>query len=123
MEFSFKYSEIFRYMDSEPMMMVMCTAFGVPLLMLLVCLPLYILKKLGLKEALNPYYSILFIPLSLSWLLGFIIMIILLMTEVSGTRMIIIWILMVVTYFFFAIFNRRPLNRWIDDMAKKNPNK
>lgn len=123
MEFSFKYYEILQYFESEPMMVVMFAAFGVPLFMFALSLPLYIFRKIGLDKTLKPFYSILYIPLAITWIIGFILMIILLMTGVSGIRMVIVWTLMYLTYLVFGIFNRKAINRWIDDTGKNAINK
>jgi hypothetical protein len=123
MEFSFKYYEILHYFEAEPAMVVMCAAFGIPLLMFALALPLYIFRKIGLDKTLKPFYSILYIPLAISWIIGFVLMMILLFTGVSGIRMVLIWSLLYLTYLAFGIFNRKAINRWIDDTGKNAINK
>jgi len=119
MEFSFKYYEVLQFFDEKPMMVVMCVAFGMPLFLFALSLPLYIFRKIGLQQTLTPYYSLLYVPLLISWIIGFVFMAILLVVEVSGTRMVIIWILMYLTFLAFVIFNRKAVNRWLDETGKR----
>lgn len=118
MEFSFKLYDFMKDIDSNPQTVVMWAAFGVPLTMLTLTFPLFLFRKMGLYPALKPYYSVLYLSLGISWILGFITQMVLFFTEVSGIRMALIWIIMFFVYFTFCSFKRRQLNRWLDALSK-----
>ena len=118
MEFSFKLYEFLQAVETNRHYMVMWAAFGVPLFMLVLTLPFYILRKLGLYNFMKPFYSVIYLSLGISWILGFITLMVLYFAYVSGIRMFLIWILMFLTYFVFCIFNRTMLNQWVDEISK-----
>ena len=117
MEFSFKAYQFLADIEANRHYMVLWAAFGVPLFMLALTLPFYILRKLGLYEFMKPFYSVIYLSLGISWILGFITLMVLYFSEVSGIRMFLIWILMFLTYFVFSVFNRNMLNRWVDEIS------
>ena len=119
MEFSFNLFGFLADIDSHPEYMVMWAAFGVPALMLALTLPLYIFRLLGLYPRLKPFYSVLYISLTITWILGFITTILLFFTKITGVRLLIIWVLMYATYLVFCIFNRNSINRGIETISKK----
>ena len=120
MEFSFKAYQFLADIEANRHYMVLWAAFGVPLFMLALTLPFYILRKLGLYNFMKPFYSVIYLSLGISWILGFITLMVLYFSEVSGIRMFLIWGLMFLTYFVFCIFNRNMLNQWIDEISKSN---
>lgn len=118
MEFSFKLYDFIREIEVNRHYMVMWAAFGVPALMLALCLPLYIIRKIGLDKYLSGSYTVIFSSLGVTWILGFITMIILFFTEVSGIRMFMIWVLMFLTYLVFCAFNYKMLSKWLIELSK-----
>ena len=122
MEFSFKLYEFLSDIENKPEIMVIWAAFGVPALMFALALPLYITRKMGLEKTLKPVVNVTYLSLGISWLLGFVTMIILLFANVTGIRMFMIWVLMFLTYLFFCIFNRRQLMKGVEHITKKSKN-
>ena len=118
MEFSFKLYDFIKEIEANRRYIVMWSAFGVPLLILALTLPLYILRKIGLYPYLKPFYSILYGSLLITWIIGFVAMMVLFFTEVSGIRMFMIYALIFITYIFFTIFNYKNLNTVIDEKSK-----
>jgi len=120
MEFSFKFYEFLGAIEHEPEIMVIWAAFGVPAIMFALVLPLYILRKFGVEKSIKPVVNVVYLSLGISWILGFVTMIILLFSNVTGIRMFIIWALMFLTYLFFCIFNRRQLMKGVEHINKKS---
>jgi hypothetical protein len=123
MEFSFKLYHFLEQLEANPQYMVMWASFGVPILMLGLALPAFIARKLRLEKYSKPFFSILYISLIVSWLTGFVVMMIFLFTGVSGIRMFITWILLFVTYFIFTIFNHNQIDRWLKQLTESKSNK
>jgi hypothetical protein len=123
MEFSFKLYHFLEQLEANPQYMVMWASFGVPILMLGLALPAFIARKSGLEKYSKPFFSILYISLIVSWLTGFVVMMIFLFTGVSGIRMFITWILLFVTYFIFTIFNHNQINMWLKQLTESKSKK
>jgi len=118
MEFSFKLYDFIRAIEGNRQYIVMWSAFGMPLLILALTLPLYLFRKIGLDKVFKPFYVVLYGSLLITWILGFVTMMILFFTEVSGIRMFIIYLLIFATYVFFTIFNYKKLNSVVDEKSK-----
>ena len=123
MEFSFKLYDFIKAIEANRQYIVMWSAFGMPLLILALTLPLYIVRKIGLYPVLKPFYSILYCSLFITWIIGFVAMMVLFFTEVSGIRMFMIYVLILITYIFFTIFNYKKLNTVIDEKSKSMKDK
>jgi hypothetical protein len=123
MEFSFKLYHFLEQLDANPQYMVLWASFGVPLLMLGLALPAFIARKSRLEKYSKPFFSILYISLIVSWLTGFVVMMIFLFTGVSGIRMFIVWILLFITYFIFTIFNHNQIDRWLKQLTESKSKK
>jgi len=119
MEFSFKSYYFLQQIDANPQYMVMWAAFGVPLLMFALALPFFIFRKVGLEKFSKPLSTIVYSTLGITWITGFITMMILLFTEVTGIRMFLVWSLMFLTYLLFCIFYYRPLQKGVMHISKK----
>lgn len=122
MEFSFNYYDFLQTLDANPDYMVMWAAFGVPVLMFALALPLFILKKIGLQEQSKPFANVAYLSLGITWILGFITMIIMMFTEVSGVRMFLVWSLMFFTYLLFSMFNYKSLMKGVKHINTKKIN-
>jgi hypothetical protein len=123
MEFSFKLYHFLEQLEANPQYMVLWASFGVPLLMLGLALPAFIARKSRLEKYSKPFFSILYISLIVSWLTGFVVMMIFLFTGVSGIRMFIVWILLFITYFIFTIFNHNQIDRWLKQLTESKSKK
>lgn len=115
--FNISFIDIVREIDQNPFIMVIWSAFGLPLAMFVIGMLLVILRKLKMRNAFKEDTLLLLISLiTISWIIGFITQIIMLFTQVSGLRMMMIWIIMVICYFGFLMFNRKMVLKW----AKSN---
>lgn len=119
MEFSFKLYDFLQMLEDNPQYMVMWSAFGVPLLMFALALPLYIFRKIGLQEQAKPFANVAYISLGITWIIGFITMMIMMFTDVSGIRMFLVWSLMFITYLAFTLFNYKMLIKGVGSLSKK----
>ncbi|MNK01402.1 hypothetical protein D3C87_192000 [compost metagenome] len=118
MEFSFKLYDFIQQIETNRHYMVMWAAFGVPAFMFALCLPLFIIRKVGLDKYIKGSYTVIFSSLGITWILGFITMMILFSTEVSGIRMFMVWVVMFVTYLTFCAFNNKMLSKWLTEFSK-----
>ncbi len=113
MVLNFNIIDLAKLVEEEPVFMVMWSAFGVPLFVLFVAMFLIFLRKLGLRKAFGPNAQVLLASLiTITWLMGFITQMIMLFTQVSGLRMLIIWIVMLLCYAGFLLFNKKVVIKW-----------
>jgi hypothetical protein len=115
-ELSFEYYPWLKILANKPQYIVMWAAFGVPVLMLLSALPFFILRKIGLALP-DPFYTSFYGSLTVTWLMGFVVMIIMLFSEIAALRMALIWCLIFLFNLLFCIFYHRPIKKWIDMQA------
>ncbi len=115
LSFNFNYSfiDLAQWVEREPVTMVIWSAFGVPFCIFVVSMLLIILRKLHLRKAFKTDTQLLLVSLiALTWVIGFITQIIMLFMQVSGLRMMLIWIIMVICYFSFLMLNRKMYLKW-----------
>ena len=121
MEWSFKYYSWIAALTREPHFMVMFAAFGVPLLMLAIVIPLYILRKLGFPKAAERMGGLIYPPIVITWILGFVVMIIFSFTGVDAIRMFLCWCVLLLCSFMFTLVNRKAISQWMKETGKKKP--
>ena len=119
MEFSFNYYDFLQTLDANPDYMVIWAAFGVPVLMFALVLPLFILRKIGLQEQSKPFANVAYLSLGITWIIGFITMIIMMFTNVGGIHLFLVWVLMFITYLAFTLFNYKRLMKGVTAINKK----
>lgn len=115
MELNFSFIDLLKAIDREPIFMVMWAAFGVFFTIFLLMIPMYIFRKLGVSAYFKTGFGILIGTILISWIIGFISQIILLFSDVSGIRMLLIWIIMFVTYLVFCVFNKKAILKWVNE--------
>ena len=119
MELTFNFIDLARLVEEKPAHVVTWAAFGLPLVILVISLFLSLLTKLKIRKAFKEDTLILVSSLiAILWLLGFITQMIFLFTEVSGLRMLIIWIVMVICYSAFVLFNSNMIIKWANNISK-----
>lgn len=119
MEFSFKYYDFLKMLDAHPEYMVIWASFGVPLLMLAFVMPFFVLRKIGLQEHSKPFANVIYLTLGITWILGFMIMMIMMFSNVSGVHMLLTWLLILITYMAFVLTNYKTLMKALRRMSKK----
>jgi hypothetical protein len=114
----FEHYDWLRALTEQPALMVVWAAFGVPLTLLLCLIPDIILRKIGLPlpGGLQRFF---YTGGAITWLTGFVVMMVLLFSDISGIRMLLIWCLMYLFYSLFCIFYDRPLRKWMDSLAEQ----
>jgi len=119
MELTFNFIDLARLVEEKPAHVVTWAAFGLPLVILVISLFLSLLTKLKIRKAFKEDTLILVSSLiAILWLLGFITQMIFLFTEVSGLRMLIIWIVMAICYSAFVLFNSNMIIKWANNISK-----
>ena len=122
MEFSFRYFEFLKSLEEHPEIMVFGAAFGTPVVMFILVFITKLYKNSRFKEVINMF---IFGSLGIIWIVGFIVMILLTFTEVSGIKLLLIWLCLCLTSFVFVATNMKPLiklynNELKDKIAKKS---
>lgn len=113
MVLNFNLIDIAYLVESNPASMVIWAAFGMPFTVLIVAMLLAALRKAKIRTAFTTDTQLLLISLiSITWIMGFVTQIIMLFIGVSGLRMMIIWIIMVICYFGFLMFNKKMFLKW-----------
>ena len=119
MELTFNFIDLARLVEEKPAHVVTWAAFGLPLVILVISLFLSLLTKLKIRKAFKEDTLILVSSLiAILWLLGFITQMIFLFTEVSGLRMLIIWIVMAICYSAFVLFNSNMIIKWANKISE-----
>jgi hypothetical protein len=115
MEFSFEIPAWLVAFVSNPMHIVIWAAFGVFFFAILIFLVLLFLEKIfANKISFRKIITPLIAALLISWIPGFISMILFTFLEISAIKMAFIWISMFVGYVFFSIANQREIDRLLN---------
>ncbi|MBO0593167.1 hypothetical protein I2486_17325 [Cellulophaga sp. E16_2] len=117
-EFSFKFIDLVLLFEKTPMLMVMWAAFGFIFSILILLIPSMILRKMGLTLKLDKVMGVMGVIIALTWVVGFITQMILLFSDVPGSKMFIIWILMLFTFIIFAITNYQMIVKYLNTLGK-----
>jgi hypothetical protein len=120
LQYHFELKPFLAILEKEPVYMFVWSAFGMPLFMFICCFPLLIFRLSNYYERLKKFYSMIFIPFTICWIVGFLTQMAFLFLEVSGIKMLLIWIIMFLTYFAFCIFNQNAINAWFASRNFKN---
>lgn len=113
LSFNYSFIDLAHLVEQNPLAMVLWAAFGLPFALFALSMLLTLLRKVKLRKAFKTDTLLLLISLILIiWIMGFTTQIIMLFAQVSGLRMMLIWIIMVICYFGFIIFNRKMVLKW-----------
>jgi len=119
LSFNLNYSfiDLANMVEDNPVSMVIWAVFGLPFCLFIVGMLLIILRKLKLRKAFKTDTMLLFFSLiTVTWLMGAVTQMIMFFPQVSGLRMMLIWIVMVICYSAFLLFNKKMVLKW----AKSN---
>ncbi len=124
MELSFNFIDILRNIVAEPGILVAFAAFH-PFALMLLIIPLWILKKIGIYKPIQNLgifgFSVVVIMM-VGWLMGFVSQILLMFMGVSGLKMLMIYLSMYLCITAFVIVNAAGLKKKFDyDQLKKKP--
>jgi hypothetical protein len=112
---------ILEAIDKQPGILVAWAAFH-PFALLLLLIPLWILKKLGLhkpKEELGLVGFSITMIIAIGWIMGFASQILLLFMVVSGLKMLFIYTTMYLCIIFYVLFNGISLQKKFLKATKK----
>lgn len=126
MELSSKFFELANYINREPGVLVAFASFH-PLLLLVLGIPLFLLKKIGLdlgKINFGKFGVCVAMIIGIGWVLGFFSQILLMFMGVSGIKMLLIYISMylVLTVFVlanFKTFEKESVTKYISNENSK----
>ncbi len=122
MESTFNIIEIIRHIESEPGILVAFAAFH-PFALLLLTIPLWIIKKIGIykpSEELGIFGFAVVCIMTVGWLMGFVSQILLMFMGISGLKMLLIYFAMYLCITAFVITNAAGLRKKFDvDQLKK----
>lgn len=122
MELPFNIIDILRNIESEPGVLVMFAAFH-PFALLLLTIPLWIFKKVGVYRPVQELgifgFSVVVIMM-VGWLMGFVSQILLMFMGVEGLKMLMIYFAMYLCITAFVIVNANGLKKIYEkDQLKK----
>ena len=122
MESTFNIIEIIRHIEREPGILVAFAAFH-PFALLLLTIPLWIIKKIGIykpSEELGIFGFSVVCIMTVGWLMGFVSQILLMFMGISGLKMLLIYFAMYLCITAFVITNAAGLRKKFDvDQLKK----
>jgi len=122
MESTFNIIEIIRHIESEPGILVAFAAFH-PFALLLLTIPLWIIKKIGIykpSEELGIFGFAVVCIMTVGWLMGFVSQILLMFMGISGLKMLLIYFAMYLCITAFVSTNAAGLRKKFDvDQLKK----
>jgi hypothetical protein len=122
MESTFNIIEIIRHIEREPGILVAFAAFH-PFALLLLTIPLWIIKKVGIykpSEELGIFGFAVVCIMTVGWLMGFVSQILLMFMGISGLKMLLIYFAMYLCITAFVITNAAGLRKKFDvDQLKK----
>lgn len=126
MEFSFEYFGWLKQLNEEPFLLIFISLFGSLLFLLGIAIVRWLLGLIGLKFIANwKFLNSFMISFGITGFFGgFLILILVFLLEasnsdMSGVRLILIWIMLFICVFIFYLTNRVTLEKWFDDMIYK----
>lgn len=123
MELHFNFIDLLRHIHDEPGILVAFAAFH-PFALLLLTIPLWILKKVGLYKPVQTLgifgFSVVCIMMG-GWLIGFVSQMLMMFMGVPGIKMLLIYIAMYLCITAFVMVNAAGLKKKFEhDQLKKS---
>ncbi len=122
MELPFNFIDILRNIVAEPGILVAFAAFH-PFALLLLTIPLWIFKKMGIykpAQELGIFGFSVAVIMMVGWLMGFVSQILLMFMGVAGLKMLMIYLSMYLCITAFVIVNATGLKKTFErDQLKK----
>ena len=123
MELHFNLIDLLHHIQDEPGILVAFAAFH-PFALLLLTIPLWILKKIGLYKPVQTLgifgFSVVCIMMG-GWLIGFVSQMLMMFMGVPGIKMLLIYIAMYLCITAFVIVNAAGLKKKFEhDQLKKS---
>lgn len=122
MELPFNIIEILRHIETEPGVLVAFAAFH-PFVLLLLTIPLWILKKIGIykpAQTLGLFGFCMVVVIMVGWLMGFVSQILLMFMGIAGLKMLLIYFSMYLCITACVVVNARGLmKKFEQDQLKK----
>lgn len=106
MELSFEYYKLLKEVNAEPEHLILWAAFGYPFVIVICGIFLNVLNKGALKTKI---YTVFLVASFVSWLLGFIVLLVLFMFDTAGIKLLFIWSLIVCSIFFFCLIHSKTI--------------
>lgn len=112
MELNSSVLDIIQYIETKPAIVLIWATLGMCILAFVLLIPLAIIKKTGIgKHFVNTFTLVIGVVL-LSLIIGFITQLFLFLADVSGLKMLIIWVVMFCTNLIFVFTHQKPILKW-----------
>lgn len=96
----------------EPILIVIFSAFGIPaLLMGLALISIPVKNRISVS---NYLLTIIFVPLLMTWIVGFIAMMALFFAQVSAIKLYLIWLLLFFSSYIFTVINSNSITKYLN---------
>lgn len=112
MELNSSIMDVIQYIELKPYVMVIWSTLGVCMLLFILLIPMYILQKLEIDTYLKNAFTMLIGATCISLVMGFISQIFFLLADVSGLKMLLIWVLMFLINLIFAFTHQKSIIKW-----------
>jgi hypothetical protein len=119
MEFSFKIPEWLVTFVEKPVYIVVWATLGVFFSALILSAIFSLAGKIFSTKIFDKIATVVISTFMITWITGFVSMIIFLFTGLSGIKMLLIWLSAFIGYFIFSIIHYREIERFGKDIGKK----
>ena len=120
MEFGFEIPHWMNPFLENPMLIVIWAAFGMPLFILVFMFVIHWLLGIFSAGFREKVIMVLAVTLVITWLVGFILMMLMFFSGVHPVKLIFCWFLLFITVFVFCIMEYRLVLKWINSHSEIN---
>jgi hypothetical protein len=123
MEIGLNFSYWLQNLDANAQMLIFFAAFGIPVIMLLLALFQKLFGWIGLKAIVSKSFSIIYMALTITWLIGFVFSIFLFFAGAPGIKIILILIVIFICMFIFTLTHYPYLNKFMKEYTNSETDK
>ncbi|WP_136669262.1 hypothetical protein [Flavobacterium sp. H122] len=118
MEFSSSYISVLERLASDREQLILIFTFGAMGVAFVMFILMALLKRMGFHQFIVNAVLILSIALLISILVGLVSQLLLMMSGVSGIKMILIWVIMFIVIILYLTYNFSGINKKINKNMK-----
>lgn len=113
MELNSSLLDLIQYVETKPATVLIWATLGMCILAFILLIPLIIIKKTGVGKHFTNIFTLIIGVTLLSLIIGFISQLFLFFADISGLKMLIIWIVMFLINLIFAFTHQKSIIKWI----------
>lgn len=112
MELNSSVLDVIQYVEAKPVVVLIWSTLGMCILVFILLIPLIIIKKSGVGKHFTNIFTLIIGVTLLSLAIGFITQLFLFFADISGLKMLIIWIVMFCTNLIFVFTHQKSILKW-----------